>query len=292
MLPQLLVSGLLLGGVYALISLGLTLIFGVMRIVNFAHGDFLMLSMFATYWLFTLAHLDPYVSLLIVVPAFFLLGGVVYWLVIRRTVGTPHVVQIFATVGLSIVLQNLALLLWSPDYRTIRPANAEAVIAIGGVRVGVNLLVAAFVAVAVAIGLLTFMRHTYTGKAIRALVQDRTAATLMGVDSNRMYLFTFAIGTACAGLAGSLLMPIYYAFPTVGEHFVLIAYVVVVLGGLGSMPGALLGGLIIGLVETFSGYFIKASLQQLVYFVVFILILILRPAGLFGIRGAEELEAE
>ncbi len=290
-LPQLVVSGLLLGGVYALISIGLTLIFGVLRIVNFAHGEFLMLAMFASYWLFELSRIDPYVSLLLVVPAAFGLGALAYLVVIRHTLGRPHVVQIFATVGLLIALQNLALVLWSPDYRTVRPSYGDATLVLAGIPVAVTKVVAFLVAMLVALGLLAFLRHTYAGKAIRALAQDRTAATLMGIDADRMYLLTFALGIACVGVAGAVLLPIFYVFPTVGQHFVIISFVVVVLGGLGSMAGAILGGLLIGLVETFSGYLIAPSMQQLAYFLVFMLILAVRPTGLFGVRGAEELGA-
>jgi len=288
LLLQLLISGLLIGGVYALISVGLTLIFGVMRIVNFAHGEFLMLAMFTSYWAYQLAGIPPYVALPLTTLVLFALGIIVYVLIIRRTIGSPMVVQIFATVGLGVLFQNTALVLWGGDFRTLRVPEASAVLRLGGVQVSYALLVASVVAVAITLGLFGFLAWTYPGKAIRATVQDRTAALLMGVDIDRVFMLTFAVGSACVGVAGALLAPAYPIFPGVGVQFALASFVVVVLGGMGSMGGALLGGLLIGLVETFSGFFIDAALKQAVYFVVFILVLAFRPTGLFGQQGAEE----
>jgi branched-chain amino acid transport system permease protein len=289
LLIQLVVSGLLIGGIYALISIGLTLIFGVMRIVNFAHGEFLMIAMFACFWIFELTGLSPYLAAPIVALLLFLFGAVTYILIIRRTVGSPMVVQIFATVGLGLVMQNAALVLWSGDFRTIRSAAASAVLKIAGIQVSYSLLVASLAAIAIALVLFAFIAWTYPGKAIRATVQDRTAAQLMGIDIDRVFLLTFALGSAVVGIAGALLAPAYPIFPAVGTNFGLASFVVVVLGGMGSMTGALLGGLLIGLVETLSGFFIDSGLKQAVYFVVFILVLVFRPTGLLGQRGAEEM---
>ncbi len=286
---QLVVSGLLIGGVYALISIGLTLIFGVMRIVNFAHGEFLMIAMYAAFWMFELTGLSPYFAVPIIAFALFLFGALTYILIIRRTVGSPMVVQIFATVGLGLVMQNAALVLWAGDFRTIRSPQASAVLNFAGVQVSYALLVASLVAIAVAIVLFAFLAWTYPGKSIRATVQDRTAAQLMGINIDQVFLLTFALGSACVGIAGGLLAPAYPIFPSVGTNFGLASFVVVVLGGMGSMTGALLGGLLIGLVETMSGFFIDSGLKQAVYFVVFILVLIFRPTGLFGQSGAEEM---
>jgi len=288
LLFQLVVSGLLIGGVYALISIGLTLIFGVMRIVNFAHGEFLMFAMFASFWIFELTGLSPYIAAPLVALLLFIFGALTYVLVIRRTVGSPMVVQIFATVGLGLLMQNMALVLWSGDFRTIRSAEASAVLKFAGIQVSCPLLIASLAAIAISLLLFAFVAWTYPGKAIRATVQDRTAAQLMGVDIDKVYLYTFALGSALVGIAGALLAPAYPIFPSVGTNFGLAAFVVVVLGGMGSMTGALLGGLLIGLVETLSGFFIDASLKQAVYFVVFILVLVFRPTGLLGQRGAEE----
>lgn len=288
LLFQLVVSGLLIGGVYALISIGLTLIFGVMRIVNFAHGEFLMIAMFASFWILQLTGLSPYVAAPLVALLLFIFGALIYILVIRRTVGSPMVVQIFATVGLGLLLQNAALVLWSGDFRTIHCAMGSAVLKFAGIQVSLPLLIASITAIAISLILFAFVAWTYPGKAIRATVQDRTAAQLMGVNIDKVYMLTFALGSALVGIAGALLAPAYPIFPSVGTNFGLASFVVVVLGGMGSMTGALLGGLIIGLVETLSGFFIDASLKQAVYFVVFILVLVFRPTGLLGQRGAEE----
>lgn len=225
----------------------------------------------------------------IVAALLFLFGALTYVLIIRRTVGSPMVVQIFATVGLGLLMQNAALVLWSGDFRTIRSAGASAVLKFAGIQVSYSLLMASVVAIVIALILFAFIAWTYPGKAIRATVQDRTAAQLMGINIDKVFLLTFALGSACVGVAGGLLAPAYPIFPSVGMNFGLASYVVVVLGGMGSMTGALLGGLLIGLVETLSGFFIDSALKQAVYFIVFILVLVFRPTGLFGQRGAEEI---
>jgi branched-chain amino acid transport system permease protein len=280
----LIIDGLLLGGIYALISIGLTLIFGVVEIINFAHGEFLMLSMYSSYWLFQLYGVDPYVSMIIVLPAFFIIGWAVQRIIIQPIINAPPLNQIFATVGVSLVLQNAALFFWKADYRTVRTAYSGLSLKTAGLMISFPRLVAFFLALALIALLLTFLKRTYTGKAIRAIAQERRAAMLMGIDINRMYKVAFGIGIACVGAAGAMLIPIYYTFPTVGGLFVLIAFVVVILGGYNSLIGALVGGLIIGVVEAFSGFFLSPHLKEAVYFVIFILILLFRPTGLFG-RG-------
>lgn len=281
---QLIINGLLLGGIYALISIGLTLIFGVLEIINFAHGEFLMLSMYASYWLFQLLGVDPYLSLLVVIPMFFLVGLAVQRVIIQPIIDAPPLNQIFVTVGLSLVLQNVALLFWKADYRTVRTIYSTLCLKTGGLMISFPRLVAFVLALAIISILLIFLKRTYTGKAIRALAQERRAAMLMGINIYRTYQIAFGIGIACVGAAGAMLIPIYYAFPTVGALFVLIAFVVVILGGYNSLVGALIGGLIIGVVEAFSGFFLSSHLKEAIYFVIFILILLLRPTGLFG-RG-------
>lgn len=281
---QLIINGLLLGGIYALISIGLTLIFGVLEIINFAHGEFLMLSMYTSYWLFQLLGVDPYLSLLMVIPIFFLIGMAVQRIIIQPIINAPPLNQIFVTIGLSLILQNVALLFWKADYRTVRTIYSTLCLKTGGLMISFPRLVAFVLALAIISILLVFLKRTYTGKAIRALAQERRAAMLMGINIYRTYQIAFGIGIACVGAAGAMLMPIYYAFPTVGALFVLIAFVVVILGGYNSLVGALIGGLIIGVVEAFSGFFISPHLKEAIYFVIFILILLFRPTGLFG-RG-------
>ena len=281
---QLIINGLLLGGIYALVSIGLTLIFGVLEIINFAHGEFLMLGMYASFWLFQLLGVDPYLSLLIVIPSFFLVGLAVQRIIIQPIIDAPPLNQIFATVGLSIVLQNAALFFWKADYRTVRTDYSSLVLKAGDLLISFPRLVAFVLALAMIAALLIFLKKTYTGKAITALAQQRRAAMLMGINIYRTYQIAFGIGIACVGAAGAILIPVYYAFPTVGALFVLIAFVVVILGGYNSLVGALVGGLIIGLVEAFSGFFLSPHLKEAVYFVIFILILLFRPTGLLG-RG-------
>lgn len=286
-LAQVAVSGILLGGVYALISIGLTLIFGVLRVVNFAHGEFLMIAMYASFWLFQLWGVGPYVSMPVVVALLFVVGVVVQFLVIRPILKASASMQIAATVGLSTLLQNLALVIMTANYRSVDTPLSKAVVSAGPILLGVSRLLAFLVALAITGLLFLFLQRTYPGKAIRCTTQDRTAALLMGINIDRVYLITFAIGSALVGVAGALLMPLYPVFPTVGAYFVLVAFVVVVLGGLGNLTGALLGGFIIGLVEAFSGFYVP-ELKEAVYFVVFIIVLLIRPTGLFGVVGAEE----
>jgi len=288
-LIQLTINGLLLGGIYSLISIGLTLIFGVTRIINFAHGEFLMLAMYVAFWLFQLAGVDPYLSLLAVTPMLFIAGLISERLVIHPILEAPSSMQIFATVGLSVAMQNAALFLWTADYRTIKTAYSTKTIMVSDILISFPRLIAFGATVLISWGIFLYLKKTYTGKAIRAVAQNRTASTLMGINIRKIYLFTFGLGTALVGIAGALLMPIYYVFPTVGGLFVLTAFVVVVLGGLGNMTGAFVGGLIIGLVESYSGFFLATQLKEAVYFIIFILVLVLKPSGLYGIVGAEEM---
>jgi branched-chain amino acid transport system permease protein len=287
--PQLLASTILLAGIYALIAVGLTLIFGVMRVVNFAHGEFLMLGLYLAFWAFAILGLSPYLVLLAALPVFFLGGWLSYRVVMRPVIQASHNVQIFTTVGLSIALQNVALVLWTGDYRFVRTEQASEVLRLGTTAFNVAQVIAFAVAVAATGALFAFMRLSYTGKVMRATAQDRQAAALMGVDTDTVYALTWTIGIVCVGVAGVLLAPLYPVYPTAGLQFVLIAYVVVVLGGLGDMAGALLGALIVGAVEVVGSYVIGTAWKEILYLLLFIVILIVRPAGFFGQRGAESL---
>ena len=290
-IPQLLVSTILLGGIYALIAVGLTLIFGVMRVVNFAHGEFVMLGMYLAFWAFALLALDPYVTLFIALPVFFVAGLASYRLVMRPVIHASHNVQIFTTVGLSIALQNVALVLWTGDFRFVRTEYYSVVVRLGTTAFNISQIAAFAVAVAFTAALFAFMRWSYTGRVMRATAQDGQAAGLMGIDTDRIYALTWAIGIVCVGVAGVLLAPLYPVYPTVGIQFVLIAYVVVVLGGLGDMAGALLGSLIVAAVEVVGSYVIGTAWKEVLYFLLFIAVLLVRPAGFFGQRGAEQLGA-
>ncbi len=288
---QLLVTSLLLAGIYALVSVGLTLIFGVMRLVNFAHGEYLMLGMYLAFWLFTLWGVDPYLALAVGLPVFLLIGAATYYLVIRPVVTRPHTVQIFTTVGLSILLQNVALFLWTGDFRFLRTDYSNVVYKFDGVAINFPQIAAFAVSILLTLGLLAFLKWTWWGMALRATAQDRQAAILMGVNVDRAYALAFTVGIIMVGLAGILIAPIYAVYPTAGLQFVLVAYVVVVLGGLGSLIGALAGSLLIALLDVVGAFVVGIGWKEALYFVVFLLVLLIRPAGIFGQRGAEEFRA-
>jgi branched-chain amino acid transport system permease protein len=260
-----------------------------MRVVNFAHGEFLMLGMYGAFWAFALLHADPYLTLVVALPLFFAVGWASYALIMRPIVHTSHNVQVFTTVGLSIALQNLALVLWTADARFVRTGYYGAVISVGGAVMNIAQAVAFALALAATGALFAFMRWSYTGKLMRATAQDRSAAMLMGIDTDRIYALTWAVGIVCVGAAGVLLAPIYAVYPTAGLQFVLIAYIAVVLGGLGDMVGALIAALIVAAVEVVGSYTIGTSWKEVLYLLLFIAILVVRPAGLFGQRGSESL---
>ena len=285
-IAQLLVSGVMLGGIYAVMAIGLTLIFGVLKVVNFAHGEFLMLAMYLAWALASLAGVNAYTGIIIVVPALFVFGVLIHLLIIKPVVDKPHLIVAFATMGLSIVMQNLALVLMTADLRDVPPLLGGSPVRIGSIYLRAELVLGFAISVFITLGLMIFMKRSYLGKAIRATVQDRDAAMLMGINVPRLFLLTFAGGSALVGLAGCIMVPLYSTFPTVGLNFVLIAYVIVVLGGMGSMEGAFLGGICIGLVQSLSGYYIAPAYGQMFYFLLFLLVMLFRPNGLFGQRGA------
>jgi len=282
LLLQAAVSGFLLGGVYGLVAGGLSLIFGVLRIINFAHGAVMMLAMYATYWLFTLLGVDPYLSILITGPAFFAFGMLVQRIVIEPNRFAAEHNQLLLTLGLALFLENLALVLWQGDFRTVRPAYAAASFVLADALVEVPRLIACAGAVVMALALFAFLRLTDVGKAIRALSEEPEGAMLMGIDVRRIRAVAFGIGAACVAVAGALVAPFFYVAPDVGESFNIVAFVVVVLGGMGNFVGALAGGFIVGLAESLGATLLPGSLKQLVVFALFVLVLLFRPAGLFG----------
>ncbi len=285
---QLLVNGLLLGGAYAIISISLTLIFGVVRVVNFAHGELLMVGLYATWLITRHTGLHPYVTVLPVVLLLFVIGALMQRFVIQPLlVAEPHI-QIFATVGVSTALLNLALMVFGADVRKVDAEFGAGAFQMGPISIVTGQLVTFVVAIFVAIGVYLFLQRTFTGRGFRALAQNPSAAALMGVNVNRAYVLVFGLGTALLGLASALLAVQYPVFPTVGQYFVLTAFVVVVLGGLGSLPGAVVGSLFIGLIDSIAGFYVGPDLKEVVYFVIFLVILIVRPTGLFGLgRGSE-----
>jgi branched-chain amino acid transport system permease protein len=279
------VSGLLIGGVYALVALGLTLIFGVMKIINFAHGSLMMLGMYATFFLHTLVGLDPYLSVLLVGPAFFVVGALLERGVIEPNLTGPESNQLLLTLGVALFLENAALAAFSPDYRSIRLPWASRAFLLGEAVVNLPRLIAFASAIALALGLWLFLRHTDTGKAIRAAADEREGALLVGIDIRRLYAVAFGIGSAVVAVAGSLVTPFLYVAPDVGDVFNILAFVIVVLGGMGSFVGALLGGFLVGLAESLGAAVLPGSLKQLPIFALFVLVLLFRPTGLFGRRA-------
>ena len=284
-----LLNGLTTGAVYALIALGLTLIYGVLHIINFAHGASLMMALYGVYALKMHWGVDPYVALPIMVPAMFVLGYAMQRVVINRASHGKDENILLVTLGLSIVMENLALLFFKSDTRTIDTSYTLTTVAIGPeaaqVMVSLPKLVAFAGALVVSALLIVILQRTDLGRAIRAVAKEKQGARLMGIDVEHVYAMSFGLGLACLGAAACFLLPAYYVNPQVGNGFVLVAFTVVVLGGMGSFAGALLGGLLIGVVESFGGLFLGESLGQVGIFVIFIGVLLLRPQGLFGAKA-------
>jgi branched-chain amino acid transport system permease protein len=275
-------NGLTTGAIYALVALGLTLIYGVLHIINFAHGAALMMALYGVYFLFTRLGIDPYLALPVMVPAMFAAGYILYRWIIGRAGGGRDENILLVTLGVAIVLENLALLFFTSDTRTIDTSYTLATVDLLGATISVPKVIAMAGALIAAALLWLLMRRTSLGRAIRACAKERHGARLAGIDVERVFALSFGIGLACLGAAACFLMPIFYVNPTVGAGFVLIAFTVVVLGGMGSFGGALLGGLLIGVVESLGGLLLGESLGQIGIFAIFIAVLLFRPRGLFG----------
>ena len=278
---QSLVSGLLTGSLYAMIAVGLTIIFGVMRIINMAHGEFVMLGMFGAYWAHTLWHLDPFVSILIWVPLMFAFGVAVHRFLLRKIIPGGELNTLLYTAGLSLLIANLALFAWTGDYRNINLDYALRPVRPFGIAVPIPLAIAFVLAIAITLALYFFLVRTDTGRAVRATAQNPDAAALMGVNVTRIEMITFGLGTALAGAGGVLLAPSLYLYPTVGEILSVKCFVIVVLGRLGSVPGAILGGLLLALVESFGAVYVSVAYKDVIGFVLFLLVLLFRPSGLW-----------
>lgn len=283
-LPQLLVSGLLAGLVFALIAMGLTLIFGVMDVVNFAHGEFLMVAMYLTFGL-SLAGVQPVFALPLVALALFFLGAFVYRVFVRRLLEGPPEATIFGTFGLLVLLQGLAQLFLTSDLRTVNGNTwFTGAIQFGSIRIGQPELVEGIGAFVIAILLYVFIEYTEIGRGMRATSEDRIAASLMGVDVQRMNLLAWGIGAACVGAAGALLMLTYQVYPRVGAEFALTAFVVVALGGFGSIQGAFVGAILVGLVEVLGGFYISPAIKLIPVYLLYLIVVLVRPQGLLGRR--------
>jgi branched-chain amino acid transport system permease protein len=279
-----LVNGLLIGGVYALVALGLTLIYGVLHIVNFAHGALLMVAMFAAWLLVAHAGFDPYAALPVVTVFMFGVGWLLYRFVIGKVSRGEDRAILLATLAVAIILENLALAVFSADTRTIETPLTFAVVEVGPLLLSVPKLISFAVALLLAGALWAFMALTDTGRAIRAVAREPEGARLMGIRPDRIFALAYGIGIGCVGAAGCLLLPSFYVFPGVGNVFVLIAFTIVVLGGMGSFPGAVVGGLLIGVTESLGGLLLGESLGPIMISLVFIAVLLVRPTGLFGAR--------
>lgn len=281
-LVQTLINGILWGCIYALIALGLTIIFGVMDITNFAHGELFMVSMFLTYVCSTALGLSPLAALPIVLVCMFFLGVLNYKVLIKPVLSAPPIAQIFATFGLMVFLRGVAQFVFGADFRTIPTANITGRLDIGGVFISTPQLVAALGSILMFAAVYFFIAKTRTGWALMAVAENKNAATLMGINSNRMFALAWGISSVCVGVAGVLLANFYYVFPEVGSVFGFLAFVTVALGGFGSILGAFYAGLIIGVVEALSGVLLAPSLKYVVVFSIYLVVIIFRPRGLLG----------
>jgi branched-chain amino acid transport system permease protein len=287
LLLQAIINGILMGSIYGLTALGLTLIFGVLKVINFAHGSLLMVGMFTAYWMVLLTGLHPYIVMLIVVPLLFFFGYFMQDIVIKpvfkaeREAREPITV-IIVTTGVWYVLDNLSLMLFGAEYRVVKTGISGQTFSLGELIVSTPKFYGFVTTLVTAIGLYWFLKNTRIGKAIRATSLDRDAASLMGISQYKIYNLAFGIGTAIAGIAGCVLLPFYYVFPTVGVVFDIRAFIIVVLGGLGSIIGAVLGGIIIGVIESVFAQFMTSTWTEGIIYAVFLSILFIKPSGLFG----------
>ncbi len=284
LLSSLVINGLFTGLIYGLIAVGLTVIFGVMRIINMSHGDIVMLGMYSAWILFEKFGVSPYVSMFLTAPLFFLLGSLIYEILDPIPLKRREMSSLIITLGISFVLATSAMLIFTADYRTVTLPYSQRVIDILGTRLGYPALISSAISLVLMCLFRLFLSRTHIGRAIRATAIDRTSAALLGVNVKRISQATFGAGVVLAGLAGGVLAPIYYVYPFVGSNFIIKAFAVVVLGGMESVTGAIAGGLILGVAEALGGAFLEHSLKDIIVFVLFLGVLFFRPTGLFGGR--------
>jgi branched-chain amino acid transport system permease protein len=280
---QLLAGGVLTGLVFALVAVGLTLVYGVMDVVNFAHGEFLMIAMYATLGL-ALAGIGPLVGLPLVAIALFLFGVVVYRVFVRRLLAGPPEATVFGTFGLLVLLQGVAQAAFTSDFQSVPHAPFQGTVHLGPIALSQATLVEGLGALVLTAVLFAFVEFTETGRAMRAVSEDRVAATLMGIDVQRVNMLAFGIGAACVGAAGALLMLSFPVYPTSGAQFALTAFVVVALGGFGSIQGALAGAILVGILEVLGGFYLSPELKMVPVYLAYLVVVLLRPQGLLGRR--------
>lgn len=281
-LAQGFVTGVLLGGVYAMVALGLTLIFGVMRVINVAHGTLLMVGAYVTFTVVNAFGLNPLLSILVSAPLLFVLGVLVQRFVVERVVGAPELQGLLVTFGVSIILINFALRVFKPDIRAVTYLSGS--LTLGGVAFSMPRLIGFAVAVAASVAAMLFLKRSRLGKAIRATAQNQMVAVVCGVDVKRIRLVAFGLGAALAGIGGSLISIMYAIYPEMGPLYTLKAFCVVVLGGLGSYLGALLGGVILGVAESYTGLYVGTQAAEAVAYLILVAVLLFRPQGLLGER--------
>ncbi|WP_347488102.1 branched-chain amino acid ABC transporter permease [Desulfoscipio sp. XC116] len=282
LLGQTIICGILLGGMYALIAIGMTLIMGVMKIINLAHGALVMVGMYVTYICSKNFGIDPYVGMFIAMPALFFLGCLIQKYMINRLVEVDSILpenQVLLTVGIMLVLTETARLLFKSDYRSVTTSYSSDTVFWGGMSISVPLLIGFFIAMLFTFLLHLFLTKTDLGKSIRATAQDRDAAVYMGVNASKITMITFGIGSALAAVGGSLLLPLFYLFPDVGHLFTAKSFIITILGGMGSTMGAAVGGLILGLSESLGATYISMGYKDVVGLVIFILVLLFMPGG-------------
>jgi len=287
LLIQALITGLLMGGVYAAYSSGFSLIFGVMNIVNIFHGELIMIGAFTTYWLYTLYHIDPFLTLPLSIISAGVIGYVIQRFVINRVVEAPPMMSYLCTFGIHLILGNLALLLWSADFRTVTTSYSGIGFSLGPVIIPIARLVTFLIAICTTFGLYLFLEKARYGKAIRAASQDKEMARLVGIDIKKVYALTFALGAAITGLAGGLISTHFVIYPQMGLPYTIIAFCVVVLGGMGYIPGALVGGLLLGVIQSLTATYLNSGLSIAITFILLFIILVLKPRGIMG-RGIVE----
>ncbi|MBF0506494.1 MAG: branched-chain amino acid ABC transporter permease [Nitrospirae bacterium] len=281
-LLQQLADGLLIGLMYSLVAIGLTLIWGVMNIVNFAHGEFLMLGMFTSFWLFTLFGIDPIFSIPICFVGMFVMGTLIYRFIVSKVMKGPVLAQLVVTFGVSIFISNLAVYFWTPDFRLLPATMLQGTWQIGGVDLSIPKVAASFGSVIASVSMFFFLKRTKTGKAILATEMDREAALLMGINTERINSLSFGIGAALVGVAGAFLSTYYYIYPQVGGLFGTIAFCVVALGGFGSIEGAFIAGILVGLAQTLGGFYFDPSYKYAIVFMIYLITIWIRPQGLLG----------